>query len=43
MREKTATSSLPEDKPWEKEDKTLYHRMKEILREVRTNLGNSES
>jgi serine/threonine protein kinase len=34
---------FPMDKPWENEDKTLYSRMKEILRLARTDLENSES
>ena len=34
---------FPMDKPWEKEDKTLYSRMREILRVARTDLENSES
>lgn len=33
---------FPMDKPWENEDKTLYSRMKEILRLARTDLENSE-
>ncbi|KAF2818207.1 hypothetical protein CC86DRAFT_337418 [Ophiobolus disseminans] len=34
---------FPMDKPWENEDKTLYSRMKEILRVARTELVNLES
>jgi hypothetical protein len=34
---------FPTDKPWENEDKTLYSRMKEILRVARTDLANLES
>jgi hypothetical protein len=33
---------FPMDRPWEKEDKTLYSRMKEILRVSRTDLETSE-
>jgi hypothetical protein len=34
---------FPMDKPWEKEDKTLYSRMKEILRAARKDLEISQS
>jgi hypothetical protein len=34
---------FPMDKPWEHEDKTLYSRMKEILRAAQTDLANLES
>lgn len=34
---------FPTDKPWENEDKTLYSRMKEIIRVARADLANLES